>query len=165
MTFDIEAMRRDREAGTPGPWRVFIDDSGGRWVGWPLSIEADSITDKSIVRPGGHWPYEWDAKTSQHEAVANACRIARVPAMEAEIERLRGEVADYLPMLDAAEFNASIMAAEIEHLTALLAEAKAEGARKWGPWQEGPIPPGDDPVYMQRRLRCGRWQHRLPLED
>jgi hypothetical protein len=78
---------------TPGPWRVFIDDSGGQWSGWPLSIEAVNEADKTVVRPGGQWPYEWDAKTSQHEAVANAKLIALAPEMASEIARLSAELA------------------------------------------------------------------------
>ncbi len=64
---------------TPGPWEVFIDDSGGKWTGWPLSIDATSITDKTVVRTGGQFPYKWDAKTSQTEAIANARLIAAAP--------------------------------------------------------------------------------------
>lgn len=82
---------------TPGPWSVFINDAGDKWTGWPLSVYAESITDKTITRPGGHWPYEWDAKTGQHEACQNARLIAAAPALAAdnlrlvdEIERLRG---------------------------------------------------------------------------
>lgn len=70
---------------TPGPWEAFIDDTGGQWSGWPLSISAPSITDKTVVRPGGQWPYEWDAKTSQHEAVTNAHLIALAPELAAEV--------------------------------------------------------------------------------
>ena len=84
---------------TPGPWEVFFDDSGGQWTGWPLSIEAPKITDKTVVRTGGQWPYEWDAKMSQHEAGQNARVIAAAPdlartviAQAAEITRLRAMV-------------------------------------------------------------------------
>lgn len=64
---------------TPGPWEVFICDDGGEWTGWPISIHAANEDDKSIVRTGGMWPYEWDAATSQAEAVANARLIAAAP--------------------------------------------------------------------------------------
>lgn len=66
---------------TPGPWRVFICDDGGQWSGWPLSINAVDDEDKSIVRPGGQYPYEWDATMSQHEAIANARLIAAAPEL------------------------------------------------------------------------------------
>ena len=70
-------LREMAEKATPGPWSVFVDDSGtGEWTGWPLSIYADGIPDKNIVRPGGIWPYSWDAKTSIYEANANAAFIA-----------------------------------------------------------------------------------------
>ena len=88
-----DLIQRAREAlvdVTPGPWKEFIDDSSGQWTGWPLSIAATSIEDKCVVRTGGQWPYEWDAKTSQHEACANARFIAAardlVPAMAVRIE-------------------------------------------------------------------------------
>lgn len=49
---------------------------GGEWSGWPLCIYATTIDDKTVVRTGGQWPYEWGAKTSQHEACQNARFIA-----------------------------------------------------------------------------------------
>lgn len=66
---------------TKGPWTVFIDDTGGRWTGWPISIGAAHDEDKSVVRPGGQYPYEWDAAMSQREAVANAHLIAAAPEL------------------------------------------------------------------------------------
>ena len=61
---------------------MFIDDSGGPMSGWPLSITApETHEDKVVVRTGGQWPYEWDASTSQVEAVANAQLIAASPTM------------------------------------------------------------------------------------
>lgn len=90
-----EAIAALLEGVTPGPWVEFISDDGGKWTGWPASIECTSIVDKTIVRPGGHWPYEWDAKTSCDEACANARFIAAardlVPALAAEIARLTAE--------------------------------------------------------------------------
>lgn len=67
------------EAHTPGPWRSVIDDTGGQWSGWPLCIVPENDDDKSVVRTGGQWPYEWDAATNQREAVANARLIAAAP--------------------------------------------------------------------------------------
>lgn len=67
---------------TPGPWSVFIDDSGDRWSGWPLSINAKKVhEDCMVVRTGGQWPYEWDFAISQIEAVANAHLIAAAPEL------------------------------------------------------------------------------------
>lgn len=74
------------EKHTPGPWKVFIDDSGDEWTGWPLSIYAENDEDKSIVRPGGQWPYKWDAAMSQREAVANAHLIAAAPDLLAALK-------------------------------------------------------------------------------
>ena len=79
---------------TPGPWKVFICDDGGRWTGWPLSISAANVLNsngdpRTVVRTGGQYPYEWDHGTSQDEAVANALLIAAAPDMAAEIEKLR----------------------------------------------------------------------------
>jgi hypothetical protein len=79
------------ETHTPGPWRSIIDDTGGQWSGWPLCIVSENGDDKSVVRTGGQWPYEWDAATSQREAVANARLIAAAPDYHTaarEIDRL-----------------------------------------------------------------------------
>lgn len=66
---------------TPGPWTVFIDDTGGEHTGWPLSIEAAPELDRYVVRQGGFWPYSFDAAISQREAVANAHLIAAAPLL------------------------------------------------------------------------------------
>jgi len=116
---DIDAIKADREAGTPGPWSVFVDDSGDKWTGWPLSVNCDSIDDKTVVRTGGFWPYEWDAKTSQHEAVANARRIARVPDLEnAVIENAFERELDRVVLAETL--------AERDALTARVAELEAD---------------------------------------
>jgi hypothetical protein len=89
ITRKLDEIEAGLEGVTPGPWEPFICDDGKQWSGWPLSIEAWSIADKSIVRPGGFYPYEWDAKTSQHEACANASHIARLdPDTVRELVRL-----------------------------------------------------------------------------
>ena len=64
---------------TPGPWVVFINDAGDAHTGWPISIHPKDNNEKSIVRTGGMYPYEWDEYTSQAEAVANARLIAAAP--------------------------------------------------------------------------------------
>ncbi len=76
----------DQPKWTPGPWAVFIDDSGDKWTGWPLSIDAATDPDKTVVRTGGQWPYDWDTATSQREAVANAHLIAAAPDLYAALE-------------------------------------------------------------------------------
>ena len=93
-----EAVKALLDGTTEGPWEAFIDDSGGQWTGWPLSIDAPAIADKTVVRTGGQWPYEWDAKTSQDEACQNARLIAAAPDLaralldaRAENDRLRAD--------------------------------------------------------------------------
>lgn len=81
---------------TPGPWSVFIDDSGDQWTGWPLSIYAENEEDKTVVRTGGQWPYEWDAATSQVEAVANAHLIAAAPELLEALKEMLAEKDDYM---------------------------------------------------------------------
>ena len=96
MTLNLSKLRADTlaliDGTTPGPWSVFINDAGDKWTGWPLSVSADNIEDKTIIRPGGHWPYEWDAKTSQHEACQNARLIAAAPTLAADTLRLLDEI-------------------------------------------------------------------------
>lgn len=114
---EIDALlARVPEGTTPGPWETFIDDSGGQWSGWPLSVEATRDTDKTVVRTGGQWPYEWDAKTSQHEACANAALIALAPdlvtalrALRAEVERQSATISDLTRERDAAREALSSM--------------------------------------------------------
>lgn len=91
---DIAAIREAAEQATQGAWEVFIADDGGEWTGWPLSISSVDDCDKTIVRPGGHYPYEWDAAMSQREAVANAthianCSPATILALLADLDRMR----------------------------------------------------------------------------
>lgn len=99
---------------TPGPWNVFLSDDGGQWTGWPLSISAANDEDKNIVRPGGHYPYTWDATMSEAEAVANAYLMAAAPDM------LKAILAS-LPALEAAANagNTSARAAAILSRSAL----------------------------------------------
>ena len=95
-TADHAELARLAEAATPGPWKSIIDDTGGERSGWPLCIVPENGDDRSVVRTGGMWPYEWDAKVSQHEAVSTAAFIAAanpatVLALLSEIAALRGE--------------------------------------------------------------------------
>src|SRR5690625_2797953 len=107
------AKERERLAAfdghTDGPWESFIDDRGGQWRGWPVCIGAVNEVDKTVVRTGGQWPYEWGAKTSQHEAVQNARLCAAAP----DLKR------DYLAALDVVD----ALAAEIDMLREALHDA------------------------------------------
>ena len=116
MTQASDGLIAEMEAGlegvTPGNWETFICDDGGMWSGWPLSINCPTITDKTVVRPGGFYPYNWDAKTSQHEACQNALHIARcspdnIAALIARIrqqaERIKALEAGLKPFADFAK--------------------------------------------------------------
>lgn len=72
---------------TPGNWTVFICDDGGQWSGWPLSIGTDD-PERTVVKPGGFYPYEWDRGVSQREAVANAHVMAASTTMLALLKEL-----------------------------------------------------------------------------
>jgi len=89
---ELEKLAR---AATPGPWRSVIDDTGGQWSGWPLCIVPENDDDRSVVRTGGQWPYEWDTKVCQHEAISTAAYIVAacnaVPDLLATIARLEAE--------------------------------------------------------------------------
>jgi hypothetical protein len=110
---------------TPGPWRSIIDDTGGQWSGWPLCITAENEDDKTVVRTGGQWPYEWDAATSQREAVANARLIASAPdLLEAliaslSLDPLRMELEDCL------DDEREALVAELQQIEAQISAAIA----------------------------------------
>ena len=93
-----DELERLARAATPGPWRSVIDDTGGQWSGWPLCIVPENDDDRSVVRTGGLWPYEWDAKVSQHEAVSTAAFIAA--ANPATILALLSERAELLAAVE-----------------------------------------------------------------
>lgn len=80
-----------KEHFTPGPWAVFINDCGDEHTGWPISIGPEDDDDKSVVRPGGFYPYEWDAAMSMREAVANADLMTAAPEMYALLKSLAGD--------------------------------------------------------------------------
>lgn len=109
---------------TPGPWEVFIDDSGGKWSGWPLSIGAAYDDDKFVVRTGGQWPYEWDRKTSQSEAVANAHLIAAAPDL---LDAVKGMVSMYVELVESGDAGFWDAEKVLEVIAARAAISKAEG--------------------------------------
>ena len=90
---DLDEMKRDMEAGTPGPWFLegnWDHKSGNRLGGWV-----------SNNPPAGSPVFALEASVgTPNEIAANARRIARVPDMEATIiaqaatiEALRASVA------------------------------------------------------------------------
>jgi hypothetical protein len=107
---------------TPGPWKVFICDDGGQWSGWPLSIFTDD-TERTIVRPGGFYPYEWDRGVSEREAVANARLIAAAPDLLEAVKELMDLPLNH-PISMTVDERKRMWAA---HETARAAIAKAEG--------------------------------------
>jgi len=85
---ELKTLLEVAERATPGPWKEFVCDDGGEWSGWPLSVSSVADSEHTIVRPGGFYPYKWDHKTSQHEAVSNAAHIAAFdPTTCAELVR------------------------------------------------------------------------------
>jgi hypothetical protein len=130
------------EGHTPGPWRVFIDDSGrGETTGWPLSITADYVTNDNgdgrlIVRTGGFYPYAWDHATSIVEANANARLIAAAPdllaaykAALARAERAEAKYADTFQLyVDANEARIDAERQRDEAIAAF--DARAEAMRE-----------------------------------
>jgi hypothetical protein len=95
-------MTESRRMFTQGPASVFICDDGGQWSGWPLSVNSVDDEDKTIVRPGGFYPYEWDAAVSQREAVANANLIAEAFTVAHETGLTPRQLAERCKELEAA---------------------------------------------------------------
>ena len=74
---EIEQMKADIEAGTPGPWVRDCWDILGKAPGTGAVAE--------VCKPNGDDDTFWRSA----EPDANARRIARVPELEAEVLRLR----------------------------------------------------------------------------
>ena len=101
MTLDVELIKRDADAGTPGPWGVpdqtyrrhlTVEITHDDLVQCPGSNGAMSYTDTICTLEWSNTP-EWET---------NARRIARVPELEAafiehtaEIAALKEQVARY----------------------------------------------------------------------
>ena len=90
---------------TKGGWKVFIDDTGDKTTGYPISITTEyegPYGDRStIVRPGGFYPYSWDDNIPQREHVVNAHLMAAAPDM---FEALRAFLEDAPDAKDMAKF-------------------------------------------------------------
>ena len=70
---DLDQMKRDMEAGTPGPWEAESAGRDGYWVSCPTAPYVVAGTEDECGRYG----------SINNET--NARRIARVPDMEATI--------------------------------------------------------------------------------
>jgi len=89
MTFNIEAMRRNRDAGTQAPWQLIPTGSHDGWNGWGLANQPSGFM-------RGFTSVIADIRGPQDNTnrASDARRIASVPSMEAEIERLTARVAE-----------------------------------------------------------------------
>lgn len=110
MTFDLAAMRQNRDAGTPGPWWT-----DGKYDGRELGCAVIAAKTDAGLLPGNptRGIVAWASAALNANArlcEANARRIASVPAMEDHIESREAEIAR--------------LTAHIERQAALLAEAR-----------------------------------------
>ena len=105
---DIEEIKRDRETGTPGDW--YLGCCLTRVCG-PLERGKRGAAAVIAKISGGSW-----ASIAEH--VANARRIARVPAMETRILSDADRIADLEAQLrEAREANLGLIAS-FEHFGA-----------------------------------------------
>ena len=75
----IDAIRKDREAGTPGGWSVDMSYQ------WPSKVRAAPPFDARWICDASVQPSADD----QSHTLANARRIARVPDMEAALIKIQ----------------------------------------------------------------------------
>lgn len=100
---DIKQMTADREAGTPGPWRVGpVDDT---------RVESADGSEVADIDGDYNQPETWPVME------ANARRIARVPDLEAEVLRLRQAlkiIAGYSQCIDNLMSNVDVAREALE---------------------------------------------------
>jgi len=115
MTFNIEAMRRNRDAGTQAPWQLIPTGSHDGWNGWGLANQPNGFM-------RGYTSVIADIRGPQDNTnrASDASRIASVPSMEAEIERLTARVAELAPAIEACKIIDVAMKTEYPTKTALL---------------------------------------------
>lgn len=97
MTIDLEKLRADLAASTPGPWWVCEYDAGDTDHydhGGPCpSIQAPDDQDCAIVHWDGFKQKYWSsANGNQKQITANAALIAAAPELAAEVLRLTDEL-------------------------------------------------------------------------
>lgn len=107
----IDDIKRDREAGTPGPWRIVPYDAGDvSWWSQTPMIDGPEEYDCAVVHWAGFEQQFWQSAHGDRRAIeANARRIARVPQLEAMT--LAGEA-----MAEAATHAAASLVAAISLL-------------------------------------------------
>lgn len=91
----IESIKRDREAGTPGPWIWEFSGSAGRW----LLFHKPS--------PINYQPVQFGGPPTVNPSEGDMGRIARVPQLEATLI-VANEALQYLA--DESRFDASVTA-------------------------------------------------------
>jgi hypothetical protein len=93
----IDDIKRDREAGTPGPWSVVTTDGPDCRVLGGFDVFGQCVSGTTWINPNN----------DNVAAKANARRIARVPDMEAALIAAE-ELAQELETLHDAEFSGSL---------------------------------------------------------
>lgn len=105
---DIKQMIADREAGTPGSWKV-----GNRYIANGVFSEDEDTT---IANTHGQ-QQNFNREQQIAEQNANARRIARVPDLEAEVLRLREAlkiIAGYSQCIDNLMGNVDVAREALE---------------------------------------------------
>lgn len=126
----IEQIKKDREAGTPGPWCV-PDQTYSR----KLTVEIDGRNEGDLLIPcpgsGGAMSYTGEVCTLSWMGTeiwdANARRIARVPDMEAALLAADEHLVTALEAIERGDDSHDGMAGDIAR-AALTAYRKATGA-------------------------------------
>ena len=151
--FDIDAMRRDQEAGTKEPWHYVAYRSAD---GSELLAHAVEAGNREILwADADEWP----------EDQADMRRIARVPDMEAEIERLTARVAE----LEASLVKAGQVASEIARIAKGLTKAQARALEDLGGhrWARSDLRPSTRKALLGLGLigycHLDPWLSRTPL--
>ena len=131
----LEEIKARAEAATEGPWRYCgaNEERGGCDCGLVWGPDGNAtVAETNTGYEGGGWDWKWEPEA----VIANGKFIAHartdIPALIAEVERLRVEnkVADEVVELEALnELPKTYLIAEIKALRISLAEAFEERAR------------------------------------